>query len=155
MADVSKDWPRDADDLVNGIPEHVKAAKSLGMVPAAGNDPEAQRRATKGLEGLGIEIPDGIQAGPVTPADRREAVRRQNEHAEESAAALLESDTPNPVQAAYDAENPDEAAKRRDQASKTDTAASRRAAAAGDSKTATTTAAGTPAGRSTTPKSNG
>lgn len=152
MADVSKDWPRDADDLVNGIPEHVKAAKSLGLVPAAGNDPEAQRRATKGLEGLGIEIPAGLQAGPVTPADRRDAVRRQNEYAEEAAAALLDSPTPNPVQAAYDVENPDEAAKR-NKADKVDTAAARRAAA-DSSKTATTTA-GTPAGRTSAPKSTG
>lgn len=154
MADVAKDWPRDADDLVNGIPEHVKAAKSMGMVPAAGNDPEAQRRATKGLEGLGIEIPDGVQAGPVTPEDRRDAVRRQNEHAEEAAAALLESSTPNPGQAAYDAENPEAAAKRNKEG-KTDTAASRRAAASTDSSKSTTTPAGTPTGRTTAPKTTG
>lgn len=152
MADVADNWPRDADDLVNGIPEHVKAAKSLGMVPAAGNDPEAQRRATKALEGLGIEVPAGLQSGPVTPEDRRNAVRRQNEYAEEAAAALLDSPTPNPVQAAYDAENPEAGAKRNKE-DKVDTAASRRAAASTDGSKSTT--AGTPTGRTTAPKTTG
>lgn len=87
-ATIQDNWPRDADDLVNGIPETVKAAKSMGHVPAAGNDPEAQLRATKALTAAGIPVPDDLQQGPITPADRRAAVERQNEHAAKAAGEL-------------------------------------------------------------------
>lgn len=100
QVDVADNWPRDADDLVNGIPETTKAAKSMGYVPAAGNDPESQLRASKLLTGMGIEVPDGVQTGPVTPEDRRDAVRRQNEHAEETASVLKSAAGWNPVKAA-------------------------------------------------------
>ena len=104
MAENKENWPRDADDLVNGIPETVKAAKSMGHVPAPGNDPDAQLRASKALAGLGIEVPAGIQSGPVLPADRRAAVERQNAYAEGKVADLLASETSNPVQVAADIE---------------------------------------------------
>lgn len=97
---IRDNWPTDADDLVNGIPETVKAAKSMGHVPAAGNDPDAQLRASKGLTSMGIEVPDGVQTGPVTPADRRAAVERQNEYAAEAAQNLLNAEGWNAVKAA-------------------------------------------------------
>lgn len=100
MTSIRDNWPTDADDLVNGIPETVKAAKSMGHVPAAGNDPDAQLRASKALTSLGIEVPDGVQVGPVTPADRRAAVERQNEYAENAVGSLLAAEGWNPVKAA-------------------------------------------------------
>lgn len=138
-ADTDTRWPRDADDLVNGIPETVKAAKSMGHVPASGNDPDAQLRATKHLTAAGVEIPDGLQAGPVLPSDRRAAVERQNEYAAEAAGQLENAEGWNPVKeaaAAERGEDPADAA--RADADATAAAAQKRAAANPDT-TATPT----------------
>jgi hypothetical protein len=123
--EIRENWPKDADDLVNGIPETVKAAKSMGHVPASGNDPDAQLRAAKALTAAGIEVPEGVQNGPVLPKDRRAAAQRQNEYAEQAAAVLEQTEGWNPVKAAAAAERGEDPA----DAAREDAAKSRREAA--------------------------
>lgn len=163
-AEIRENWPTDADDLVNGIPETVKAAKSMGFVPPPGNDPDSQLRVTKQLTGLGLDevtkgVRDlGLQSGPVTPKDRRNAVRRQNEVAEQAAANLENAEGWNPVKhaAAVDRGEDPAVAAREDALSSAGSSendepktrsAEQRKAAAGDDK------ARGPAGRSSEPKS--
>lgn len=150
---VSDNWPRDADDLVNGIPETVKAAKTMGHVPAAGNDPEAQLRVGKQLAGLGIEVPDGmdLQTTAITPADRRAAVQRQNEYAGEVAGVLENAEGWNPVKHAAAVERGEDPADAARKDGSDGRSASERAAE--ERKAAGVKATAAPVGRSTVPKS--